>query len=272
MANKPVVSSGPIEITDSLGKQVLIPLTALYFDSSGKIKAEQWPAYTANPALQAPVDQWLAYLVKQGLITPGNIPAPKPAFQVEAKDPGSNGNTITVQISKVTADLVTPGNSTADVTVTETNTYSNLSPATILGVIGKVANTGSRPGLVFCSTIPPAMPPAAISGNLAGSPPVFDVGGAFTLQGKEDVPAAPLTTITIQDVDAGTQTFTLIATWTKTVKAVAMSALDTQFGYVIHVSGAVTAPPAAGTITLTGGADAMTVKATKAAATVLALA
>ena len=269
MANKPVSSVGPVEITDSFGKQLVIPLSALYFDGTGQIKADKWPTYTATPTIQAPVDNWLSYLVGQGLVAAGDVAPPKPAFEVEARDPGANGNTITIEISNVTPDTATPGNSTADVTVTETDVYAGLGPATLGAVIGTLTTTGSRPGLVRLATGSPGLP-AAMQGDLAGSPPALAVGSAFTLQAKADEPAAVATHVVVKDVNTGDSTFGLEATWTKSAAGMKLSDFDDEFDYVVHLAGPVGAPPAEGTVTLVGGADSLAVSAAKAKGTVLA--
>lgn len=269
MAQKPASSSGPVQITDSVGKQLVIPLTALYFNDQGQIKADKWPLYTSQPALQAPIDKWLSYLVRQGLVAPGDVPPPLPAFTVEARDAGANGNAITIEIDNVTPDTATPGHSTADVTVTETDTYAGLTPSNLAATIGTLSAAGTRPGLVRLATSSPALP-AAVEGDLAGSPPAFAAGTAFTLQSKVDDAEALTTHVVIKDVNTGQNSFTLVATWTKSVTGMQIDDLDSEFGYVVQLVGTVSAPPAEGTVTLVGGADPLSVAAAKAKGTVLA--
>jgi hypothetical protein len=250
-------------------------LTSLYFDDQGNIKADQWPEYVNGPSgFKASVDNWLGYLVKQSLVTPGKIPAAKPAFQIEAKDPGSTGNFITVEFKNITPDPKVPGNTTVDVTVTETDTYPLLTPDTLEKVIGKTSGGGSRPGLVFLATPTPILP-AVGGGDLksagVGKPFVFDFAGAFTVQAKHDDPDAGLTNVQVTAVDTGAKTFTLTATWKKPAVAVKLSDLGTTFAYELTVTppkGGFADPPAAGTVTLTGGADPVSVSAVKAQATV----
>lgn len=270
MANKPAVSNGPIEITDNFGKQLSIPLSALYFDSAGSIKADHWPTYSATPSIQPAVNSWLGYLVDQGLLSPGAAPAPVPAFQLQARDAGSNGNFITVSFTNI-APAAKPADTKVDASVTETDTYTFLSPSTISGVLGASAGTGTRPGLVFLASKNPSLPVAG-SGVLAGNPPQFVVPGAFTLQGVHSEADATLTTVTIQDVDASAQTFTLIVSWQKSATGVKLSDLDGQFKYVVDIippAGGFTVPPAAGVVTLAGGTDPVSITPSQARATVV---
>jgi len=277
MANRPVLGSGPIDISDAnFGRQLSIPLTSLYFDDQGTIKADQWPEYGSGTAqFKKNVDGWLSYLSKQSLLSPGKAPTAKPAFQIGARDPGSTGNFITVEFRNVVPDTKVPGNTTADVTVTETDTYTLLTPDTLEKVIGKSSGGGSKPGLVFLATATPILP-AAGGGDLksagVGKPFIFDFAGAFTVQSKHDEADAALTNVKISAIDPVAKTFTLIATWKKTAPAVKLSDLGTTFGYELTVTppkGVFSDPPAAGTVTLTGGSDPISVSAVKAQATVV---
>jgi hypothetical protein len=125
------------------------------------------------------------------------------------------------------------------------------------------------------------LPKATTDTPLSNNPAVLDVanntgGKAFTLESKGSDPDALLTKITIKDVNAADLTFTLIATWTKpTTSPIKASDIGATFTYEITVippTAGTLSPPAPGTITLSGGSDAVAVSvpATKASATVIA--
>jgi hypothetical protein len=273
MPDKPVLGSAPIDITDpATGRQYSIPLRSLYFDgSTGQIKADHWPEYGAgSPGFKSAVDGWLGYLVKQSLLVSGTAPPPQPAFSIKARDTGSTGNFVTVKFESIVVDKNTPGNTTADVTVTETDTYTGLTAATVGNVIGTSAGGGSQPGLVFVASNNPTLPGAASGGKLqsagVGKPFQFDFGGAFTVQAKRDDPEAANTQVDVKDIDTNAKTFTLTAVWQKKASGVKLSDLNTKFGYEIVVTAPAGgfAPPAQGTVTLTGGSDAMAAAAAQA--------
>jgi len=266
MPDKPVLGSAPVDITDaSTGRLFSIPLSSLYFDgSTGQIKADHWPEYgSGSGSFKKAVDGWLAYLVKQSLLVSGTAPPPQPAFSIKARDTGSTGNFVTVDFENITVDKNTPGNTTADVIVTETDNYTGLNAATVGNVIGTSAGGGSRPGLVFVASNNPTLPGAASGGKLqsagAGKPFQFDFGGAFTVQAKHDEAEAVNTQVDVKDIDTNAKTFTLTAVWQKKALGVKLSDLGTKFAYEIVVTPPAGgfAPPASGPVTLTGGSDAI---------------
>jgi hypothetical protein len=278
MPELPAVASSPIAFSSLDGKYFLLPLNAVYFDSTGTLKADRWPLYATHQAI---VDPLLASLRNAGVLLPGPEPPHKPAFTATAKTPGASGVLITIDIANVAANAGTPPSSTADVTLKETDTYAALTPATLVQTIGSAANGGTRPGLVFVSSAgAPALPAAGVYAMAAaapGGPATADIpnngaaGTAFTLQTRDGGADAPAVSVQIKDVNAAQGTFTLVVSWSKTQAALAMSGLAAAFAYVIDVQpppGGFVAP-AEGKTTLSGGSDAIAVNAVKASAVIV---
>lgn len=277
MAQIPVLGSGPIDISVG-GKQYSFPLSAFYFDDKGAIQINSsfLPA-VPDSNLNNALPLWLNYLVNQALLSPGQTPTPQPAFSIQALDPGSTGNFISVKLANVNAAKPVP-NSTVDITVTETDTYSGLTLDTLDKVIGTSSGGGSRPGLVFLaskipkntplpagpvpisptSTTPPANPGDSYQFTFGVSP------NTFSLQAKHPGVEGQFTTVTITKIEADGKTFTMVAEWKKPQQTgVKLSDLadstKTPFAYELVItppSGGFTVAPAAGTITLAGGIDA----------------
>ena len=279
MAELPAISSSPIAFSSQDGKYFLIPLNAVYFDINGVLKADRWPLYATY---QAAIDPLMTELRRSGVLVAGPEPAQRPAIKATAKTVGSTGLLLKIEIANVVANTGTPPASTADVKVTETDTYTALAVDKVIETIGNAANGGTRPGLVFVSSAPPVddLPKAGVypmAAAVAGQPATADIpkhagaGNAFTLQTRDGGADAPAVSIEIKDVNAGASTFTLVASWSKTQNAIAMTGLAAAFAYVIDVvapAGGFRAP-AEGVTTLGGGADAVAVAAVKASAIVL---
>jgi hypothetical protein len=273
----PAIGEGPIGFTDTNGSYFLIPLTALSFDASGALKPDNWPGYAAH---KTQIDPFFQRLQAEGTIQKGVASPAKPAFTVTAVTPGSSSVVVVMTIANVVPNVGTPASSTADVSATETDTYLKLPLAKLIETIGNVANGGTVPGLAFVTGAAPTDLPAVGSYPFAiASPgsaataaiPKSGGGTTFTLQARSSSADGALLTANVSDVDAGTQSFTLVLTWTKSVTAHAISALATDFAFVAVITpptGGYLAP-AAGTITLAGGADAVVQPAVKASATVL---
>lgn len=253
------------------GKQVQLPLGAIYFDGT-TIKAEG-DVYNANKAV---VDSWIVYLAKAGLLTADTDPPVKPAMRITAKDAGSNGNLIQVTVEKVVPDLTTPANTKFDMIVTEIDIYKGLKPNTIQTVIGDAAGKGSQPGLVFVpGPLPTDLPKEITDAPLAGAPATLALakntgaGNAFSVQAKGSGTDGAFTSVTISDVSAAAGTFTLSVKWTKPAPGIKVADLAGAFAYELTVSASdsgVLGPPTAGTFTLTGGSDGVTLPAVQAAA------
>ena len=259
-----VLANGPIGFTDS-GQQKAIPLPDLYFDASGLIKADKWPPYNSSTAaLKNSIDAWLQHLVRNGDLVKDTQQTPAAAMVITAKDPGAAGNSIKIVVSNVREDVANPPNKIFDVTVTETDTYTGLTPATIKDLLGTAAGGGQKPGLVFISSAAAPVLPAAGANPLSTDPAKATINKADATPGAFDVTAkrggvdGALTVVTIKDVVG--QTFTLVAVWTKSANGILPAAFSTQFAYEIVVSappgGGALLVPAPGTLVLAGGADA----------------
>jgi hypothetical protein len=261
-----VLANGPVGFTDT-GQQKVIPLPDLYFDiTSGAIKADKWPPYktSSNQAFKDSIDAWLQHLVLNGDLVKDRAESPPAAMLITAKDAGASGNSIIIVVSNVRDDTATPPNKIFDMSLTETDTYTGLTPTTITDVLGTTAGGGKKPGLVFVSSAAAPVLPAPGANPLVGDPATVTIDKADTTPGAFDVTAkrggvdGALTVVTIKDVVG--QTFTLVAVWTKSANGIAAAAVATQFAYEINVSappggGAILAP-APGTLVLSGGADA----------------
>src|SRR5882757_5770479 len=123
MARTPALSNGPVEFTDVGGNQVSLPLSSIFFD--GKTIHAEGSIYNSH---KAAADDWLTYLAKIGEIVPDADPPSKTAMVITAKHAGSTGNFIQIQFSN--PDNSDSTNVKFDATVTETDTYPGLTPAT----------------------------------------------------------------------------------------------------------------------------------------------
>jgi len=278
MGTTAVTGNGPLEFTDSNGHQISIPLSALFFDASGTLQIDSvWGTASGLQAGQG----LLAYAQTEKLITPAPAAAPFPAMVIKAADPGTGGNNISVTISNVTP-AADPTQTTFTIAVTETDTYDGLTAATIQATLGSstvsgstlvFGTAGSSPGLVQVEAgVGDATgTPDAVAKNLVGNPAELAVDGegspalVFTLLAKKSGADGALTNVVIApDVSSppttGPGTFSLVASWTKTVNNVSLATLATsiqnQLGYLITVSlpasGAYSVPAVA-TSTLSGG-------------------
>lgn len=277
MANTLATGNGPFEFTNSNGKHISIPISAFSFDTGGNLVVD--PAWTAVTKIQ-PASGLLAYALAEGLIAPAPAPSPFPAMLIKAADRGTGGNNIEVEISAVTP-AADPTQSTFTITITENDVYPGLTAASITGILGSSSVsgstltsvvTGSSPGLVQVEdgTVYPNGAPVATTSSLVGDPALLDVDGdgspplVFTLLAKKGGADGALTQIDISLDTAsppipGPETFTLTASWTKTITASLadlQTVIQNQLGYEVTVSlpssGAFSVP-AAGISTLSGG-------------------
>ncbi len=275
-ASGPAVSTGPIPFTSDDGRYFLIPLGAASFDANGKATLDNWPLYNTY---KAALDLLLPRLLAAGVIQKGALPPAKPALKATALTPGGNGVVVEMTFANVTPNAATPPASTADVTVTETNTYTGIALAKLVETIGNAANTGTRPGLVFVSGAAPTEMPRNGDYDLAigapGSAAKVDIpksggGTAFTLQARSADVAGDLVSAKISDADNAAKTFTLTVTWSKAANGAAISALADQFAFIVTIEPPPDGyrAPAAGKVTLAGGQDAVSLPAAKATAIV----
>lgn len=280
-----VLGSGPIGFTDANGNQKFIPLSALDF-VNGEVKADKWPFYKANKSL---VDALLKDLVAGGFLISGTSAPSTPAMLLEAAISGNLGNQIQVNFSNIVVDSSTPANSTFDCSITAKDTYTDLSldsnsSSFVKKVLGTETTAGSLPSLVRVKDAGTLSLPKSGSYVLAGGGDAAKAskaidsdpsGTAFTLEAWNNGSDGQYITATVSQVDAAAKTFTLVVEWKQpTIQGIKVADLPNKLsgnGLVLKVSqpkGGNFAIPAAGTIILSGGADAKA--ATKASAIAIA--
>ena len=265
------LATGPISFLDGNANQQQIPLSAIYFDSNGPHTT--WPNYAANSAI---IDELLLQLSKQGLLTPGTETSPTAALTITATEAGTTGNVIQVSITNVST---TAGTMTVAVAATEI--YPGLTTATIGAALGTTVPTAN--GLVYLQSNNDQLP-AAFTQSTSTEPDftyavpeaVDNTKTAFTVAAVDSTDAADAANIavTVAPDPSPATTFTLTASWTKTVNGVTLTTLTTPatnpFGLLVTFSSPAGAPlPGPGTVTLQGGANASSSLAAQATATVL---
>lgn len=286
MAQSPAVGTGPVALIDDQGKQFVVPLSALRF-ANGAIEGATWPGSDAlSPEGKMRLSNWLTFLARTGHLRPGAAAPPRPAFLLEAAEPGSSANDLQVRFDNVTPDADDPAETTFDVTVTDTDTYAGLSidpasPRFVKTVLGTGAVPGIPPGLVRVKSAGDPVLPAEGSYPLTGGGPASrssaGIGAAegddpaFVVEARKEGADGRQTTVTVSSVDAEAGTFTLAATWEKTVTGLKAGALAGSFDYAVKITpapGGGPLVPAPGAVRLSGGSDAA--EAAPAAATVFA--
>jgi hypothetical protein len=280
MANMPALGGSPISFVDASGNQYSIPLPWISFPPAPAAPdPSAWPGWTGAAASeQVAITAWIGSLATEGYITAGAVAVPPPAFSIAARDAGSTGNDISITFANVTPNTATPASTTAQVTVSTTQVYQGLTATSIETVLGTEPLTGTQPGLAYVGTALATLPTAAAAApftETAGSY-LFDVpgsGGGVLLPTNDPTSADSGLINAAIALGPAAGTFTLTLSWTKQA-TVALSALATTFGYILSIPtppGGFAYPPAVGTVTLLGGADATTssTPAATAAATVI---
>jgi hypothetical protein len=271
MAQTPAVSSiGPVELVVESGQQITLPASLLVFED-GNITASG-PEYTAN---KTDADKWLGYLVDQGLLKPAETPPPPQALLITAKNAGSTGNDIRIVVTNLRQDPADSTKRIFDATLTQVDTYADLTPDGVKGVLGSSASftNGDRPGLVFVSSSStPSLPKEGAytpTSFVVAVPKDSGTGEAFKLTYRVQDSKATMN-VQISDVSTDAGTFSLVATWSKAVTGIHVGELQTNFPDHVAVTapggGTPTEDPAPGTIVLVGGSDTAT--AQKASASV----
>jgi hypothetical protein len=258
MAYYSATGTGPVSFVDGNQSQQEIPLSEVFFTPNG-VDASSWPLFSANATL---VPALLAQLVAQGAISAGALPASPPSVTAIAAQAGTSGNSITISIASPSA-----ATGTMTMTVTATEVYANLIPASLAGELGTSPATAG--GLVYVSDPGTGGMPESFSGSISAGP-AFDLAvpdasdntkNAFTLTATNTSPAADAQLIQIKivpDSSPTPTTFTMTASWTKTATGVTLASLanSNPFAYLVAFSGPSGPLPAAGSITLKGGAAA----------------
>jgi hypothetical protein len=266
------LATGPVSFLDANSNQQEIPLSAISFGPNGP-DASSWSNYPANSAL---IQQLLQQLVKQGLLTPNLQVAPSAALSITATEAGTAGNVIQVTISNVSTTANTMSGA-----VSATEVYPGLTTATIGAALGTSAATAN--GLVYLQSNN-NQPPGNFTQSTSSGPgftyaipeAADSTKTAFTVAAVDSADAADAANISVSvapDPSPAT-TFTLTASWAKSVPNVTLATLTTAatnpFGLLVTF----TVPPggslpAPGTVTLQGGATASSTPAAPATATVL---
>jgi hypothetical protein len=250
------LGAGPIPFVDGNQNQQELPLSAVFFTANG-LDASSSPLNTA--ANQAMLTGLLQQMAAQGYLAPGAAPIAAPSLTLTAVQPGPMGNSITVVFSNPSTAA---GTVTMEVTATEV--YTGLTPATLSDALGTSAATAT--GLLYFVSGSGQMP-EAFSDTIGASfelavPEAADITiTAFTLAAANQDSAADAEKVTVTvtpAAGASPTTFTLTASWTATATGITLQSLLTTnpFAYVVAISGQSGPLPAAGSLTLKGGAAA----------------
>jgi hypothetical protein len=268
------LAAGPVGFTDELGSQLSIPTALIYFeDGNAAFTAPATMSATASDA----IGKWLVVLAKEGFLVADTTSPTAAAMVIEAKDPGSAGNGIQVEITNLRPKPTDASKKIVDAAVSETDEWRLLTPATLKQVVGTSATTGDQRGLVFVSSGGAPVQPQDGVYALTGDPATVVINkadataGAFTVKAKAAGPDGALTTVTIEGAAdaANPDTFSMTAKWTKAAPALEAAGIEPAFAYEISVDppdGGTLAIPAPGSYPLSGGAAAQ--GATKATVTV----
>jgi hypothetical protein len=267
MATYKSLGTGPVSFLDGNQSQQEIPLSAISFGPNGP-DASAWPSYTANKTV---VDALLNQMVSQGLLVPGTQTA-APSLTITAAAAGLAGNMITVIFSSPSASA-----GTVTVALSATEVYPGLTPATLSAALAASAATST--GLVFLQGQAAGNPmPAAFTGPIVGPGFTLDVpdaasAPAFTLAATDQSYTVNITVALDPPKPSSPQTFTLTATGSKTATSVSLATLQSAtnpFKLLVTFTGPAGGPlPAAGAVTLHGGAVASSTPAAPAVASVL---
>jgi len=269
------LATGPISFLDDNSNQQEIPLSSIYFDADGPHTT--WPSYGSGTAsTQKLIDAILQQLSVQGLLVPGSQSTPTPVLTVTATQPGTTGNVIQVTISNVSTIA-----NTMTVAVSATEVHPGLTTATIGDALGTSAATAN--GLVYLQSNN-NQAPAAFTGNISGAPDLNcaipeaadSTKTAFVVAAADssDADDAVNISINVAPDPSPAITFALTAGWKKSQDNVTLPMLTTPatnpFGLLVAFTGAADGPPpAAGTVTLQGGANATSSPAVRASVNVL---
>lgn len=214
MANRPLLGVGPVPFT-AADKLHFVPLTDLSITFQGEVDSSPWRGKNSmldgSPEQQA-LDKVVMDLIKRQalqVIAPPSA-GPSQALIFRAARDGAAGNNITVSITKVEPDTVTPGNSKLDLTIVETVAFPELSTkkAETAKFVGNLLETGAKPWLVKLQG------PVAADVEYPKAGPHERVGGAAEIKvvQKADANKSSFVLVDADGVTAPTLTCVITAT------------------------------------------------------------
>ena len=256
MAIYQALGAGPVSFVDENLNQQELPLSAVFFTANG-LDASTSPLNTA--ANQGVITALLQLMAAQGYLAPGSQPLSPPTLEFTAVQAGPMGNTISIVISNPSPSL-----GKVDIEVTATEVYAGLAPADLEAALGSSAATAT--GLVYFVSGSGNMPAAGSKPIPAGFEVAFleaadATATAFTVAAtnQSDAAAAEKVTVAVTPGSgASPTTFDLTVSWSASATGVTLGSLLTTnpFAYLVSVTGQSGPLPAAGTVTLKGGAAA----------------
>lgn len=256
MAIYQALGAGPVSFLDGNQNQQELPLSAVFFTANG-LDASASPLNTA--ANQAVITALLQQMAAQGYLSPGAQPISPPSLEITALQAGPMGNSISVVFSNPSTSA-----GTIDIEVTATEVYPGVTPATLHEALGTSAATAT--GLVYFvsgnGNMPEALTKTIGAGFELAVPEAADTTiTAFTIAAtnQSDAAEADKVTITVAPASGANPTsFTLTASWSATATGVTLQSLlnTNPFAYLVSITGQSGPLPAAGTVTLKGGAAA----------------
>jgi len=256
MAIYQALGAGPVSFVDENLNQQELPLSAVFFTANG-LDASSSPLNTA--ANQAVITALLQQMAAQGYLAPGSQPLSPPTLEFTAAQAGPMGNTISIVVSNPSPSL-----GTVDIEVTATEVYSDLAPGALAAALGTSAATAT--GLVYFVSGSGNMPAGGSKTIPAGFEVAFleaadATATAFTVAATNQSDAADAEKVTVAVAPASgasPTTFDLTVSWSATATGVTLASLLTTnpFAYVVTITGQSGPLPAAGTVTLQGGAAA----------------
>lgn len=279
-----LLGNGPLEFTVD-GRQHLIPLSEVALSPGLTFT---WPPFKAlKPDDQEGLRVLVKGLIEGGVLaadTSGAVAPPKVAVAIKAAEAGPSGNNLEVRFANVSVDPDPSkiGDSTFDVTLSESETYGRLSlnaadPEFVGKVLGDGTAKGTRPGLVqFKSAAAATAKPLAAKGYklepATGKTVVLkdaDDADKLTLEPRKTVgiAGAKIDLKVTPGADANTFGLTTSLVVTKNVKLsdlLTMTDFDDFVKFTSPGGGPLSAVPAVGGVKLGGGTSASDAQAASA--------
>lgn len=272
-----VVGNGPIEFMDSDDNDRSVPLSALEITTSGQVGLKSdWMEFAGlsdDDTDTVILKGLLAELQREGYLRSAPPPAPKPAMILKAANPGREGDNITIKVSEVPDDAIPPDPSktTLSITAKETDEYEGLTLANIKTKVGtdqEPKGTGlvHVTGTVATDGLPDEIDAAHALELGPGAQQVVEVKDKddnsktlFKLEPRGSLSANdPKVKVEISNVDDTKKTFTLTATWEKTIEKVksdlaTVKSTFEELEYLVTLSGAYSVPKVETPQSLSGG-------------------